>query len=1043
MRLRTLGTFDSGDTLNSSSVATPAKDPSMSISPLKTANLDRQHQSLASPCSPIDQTDTQEALKTPSNKSPGISSPSSVSSNSPQSTADVMSSTVIMGKLLNLALEKCLLFTATNSQNYAIKIDLGDNVLINSSNFSEAIVLRLQVHEDSANFSAFLYLAQSFKRMVSMESSISEKIREPFQRYGFNMFINFVIYFSWFSCKSELVSFLASTLAEPDVFGEKSANSLKDFYGLLTSDTGALDPDTISSVFQNLKDMGSFDDIALKIINLVYLDLETSLLQRASLDLGPLVVMKAILKSDKDCCNLLVKHSGFLCNREFLVRAPPNLPVFFMQSNPGLFLAQGTGGAALENHTFFARMLRYAPSVADPDVLADFGDPMRLTLKTVESIMQKYRLRMNSHRTLTFDCLMSILKSGKVGKDHSLRWIISCLEFNAEAEKDRPNTLKCSSPGFLANFSFVLFKLCDPFVNDPSKFSKIDWNYLYSREFATIYQSFTPLSPSTITEISPPAVAEGEFHFITLCFFMAFRSFHLGVVKLCERFYHILISLSRHHDGLERRDPLSLQLFADRNVSEIILLDDTLMKSCIDFCICASKSLLSNFQSVIDRTQDLLSWYIAESFFDDNQRLLLKSIPESMIHDIVIYFYTLGKMSVSILKSYDLTPILSLMVFFLRCPWCIQSPHLRAKMGDMLCQMFVPSSYKSERDYWRYLKLSDSFDYLLDNHVESQKFLAPSLLLLYGDVEKTGFYDKLEYRRSVMIVLKYLWTLPKHRPAFRGIVDSFDAQAGEVVDISKNYFVRFANGLLNECNSLISTTLEMLSEIRKVQLQKKDYAQWSALTQEMRDQIEERYQANRNQCKGSANLCIETIEMVHYLTGDEVIKKPFLMDVILPRFVSTFLSLLNNLTGPKSLEIKVDNMEEYNFDPKSLLKTLFKTFVHFQNEIKFCQAIAEDGFFGDGKQFNIAVDTVERLCLLTNDELEIVRTLVSVVNSIRNDIIDLGKLESSAPEEFLDPLLSTIMRDPVLLPTSNTIVDKSTISQHLLNNEIGEIDILL
>jgi ubiquitin conjugation factor E4 B len=46
---------------------------------------------------------------------------------------------------------------------------------------------------------------------------------------------------------------------------------------------------------------------------------------------------------------------------------------------------------------------------------------------------------------------------------------------------------------------------------------------------------------------------------------------------------------------------------------------------------------------------------------------------------------------------------------------------------------------------------------LLSSNLESQKFLAPALLLLYGDVENTGFYDKLDFRRSIMAVLKHLW----------------------------------------------------------------------------------------------------------------------------------------------------------------------------------------------------------------------------------------------------------------------------------------------
>ena len=38
------------------------------------------------------------------------------------------------------------------------------------------------------------------------------------------------------------------------------------------------------------------------------------------------------------------------------------------------------------------------------------------------------------------------------------------------------------------------------------------------------------------------------------------------------------------------------------------------------------------------------------------------------------------------------------------------------------------------------------------------------------------------------------------------------------------------------------------------------------------------------------------------------------------------------------------------------------------------------------------------------------------------------------PEEFLDPLLGSIMKDPVLLPTSGNILDRLTIKKHLLND---------
>ena len=42
------------------------------------------------------------------------------------------------------------------------------------------------------------------------------------------------------------------------------------------------------------------------------------------------------------------------------------------------------------------------------------------------------------------------------------------------------------------------------------------------------------------------------------------------------------------------------------------------------------------------------------------------------------------------------------------------------------------------------------------------------------------------------------------------------------------------------------------------------------------------------------------------------------------------------------------------------------------------------------------------------------------------------ELAAEAPEEFLDPIMGTLMTDPVILPTSNTTMDKPIIARHLL-----------
>ena len=44
--------------------------------------------------------------------------------------------------------------------------------------------------------------------------------------------------------------------------------------------------------------------------------------------------------------------------------------------------------------------------------------------------------------------------------------------------------------------------------------------------------------------------------------------------------------------------------------------------------------------------------------------------------------------------------------------------------------------------------------------------------------------------------------------------------------------------------------------------------------------------------------------------------------------------------------------------------------------------------------------------------------------------------EVEAPDEFYDPIMGTLMTDPVRLPTSGTVVDRTTIARQLLATPI-------
>lgn len=68
--------------------------------------------------------------------------------------------------------------------------------------------------------------------------------------------------------------------------------------------------------------------------------------------------------------------------------------------------------------------------------------------------------------------------------------------------------------------------------------------------------------------------------------------------------------------------------------------------------------------------------------------------------------------------------------------------------------------------------------------------------------------------------------------------------------------------------------------------------------------------------------------------------------------------------------------------------------------------------------------------------------LTGEINQFAKKVQRLEQLEkvhqealTDAPEDFLDPIMSTLMLDPVTLPSSNVTVDRTTIARHLLSDQ--------
>jgi ubiquitin conjugation factor E4 B len=344
-------------------------------------------------------------------------------------------------------------------------------------------------------------------------------------------------------------------------------------------------------------------------------------------------------------------------------------------------------------------------------------------------------------------------------------------------------------------------------------------------------------------------------------------------------------------------------------------------------------------------------------------------------------------------------------------------------LGDVLYELFLPTSAGDRRD----VPVSVSTDplaggqtYLLSDPV-AQETLAPSLLLLYGEVEHTGYYDKMSHRAKISSLIKYLWESSEHRPAFRRITQN------------KESFVKFANGIMNETNTLIATVMQKLPEIREAQIKMKNTLEWNSISEDEQTQISSRLEDNEREVKHALPLCNKTLQMFGYLNTDSDIRSLFLMEELCSRLVTMLLHVLTKLVGSKGLDLKVDNPDQYDFRPKEMLRDLCAIFALFSSYGMFQEECAKSGC--DPTLLRSAVKTCRKLNLLTGDSMRAFESLPEVVEVATKQVAADEDLLRDAPEEFLDEILSTFMKDPVVLPSGH-VVDRTTISQHLLNDPI-------
>lgn len=747
-------------------------------------------------------------------------------------------------------------------------------------------------------------------------------------------------------------------------------------------------------------------------------------------------------------------YSNYLSIYETLVLIKPVAAIF--STINGFEPPSAEEGLEFENKTLLGALLRLSPlieSISTYYFTENVSSIPAGQLNSIyESVQNEYRVVLDR----LFFIVDKLIRGSLATRQALLKWFGNLVNVSHLRRGSHADFSKLASHGFMFNISMILIKLSLPFLEYPTytKLNKIDAAFFTKSKLLNIEEESRV--NSTIKEANEfyenQIEIDDEPNFISECFFLTLTYLHYGIGGIFIHYDRLKQQIKQYDERIEQiesgsqNDPMMLNLLRSRlpmftkaanalkshkHAIQAIFNFRSLNLDIFDFIIGST-----NF---ITRLIDPKHKYPAEkltiplyqivkvSELDDHEFLKTKTpvpwkfYPEFILEGIINYckFITNFNANPLVGNPEKLSIFVEFSVILLRCPELIGNPHMKAHLIEVL---FMGSLPLSNGDPGIMISIFHSNKLVLNN-------ILYSLLDFYVMVEKTGassqFYDKFNSRYYISVILETLWT-------------TNDVYKNQLTDYSINnvdFFIRFVARMLNDTTYLLDETFNELQNIHKCQQEMTSRSQGNAPNTEefgTDEELQKKLQTSERTAKSYMGLSNKTMALFKLFTKQT--PKGFILPEIVDRLAGMLDYNLSIMVGPKCSNLKVKNPENYDFDPKKILGDLCEIYFNLSQENKFLVAVSRDGRSFDLKYFEKAHSILVKKTFINSNILDTFLNFGKSAELQRqtdeDEELELGEI----PDEFLDPLMFTLMEDPVILPSSKVSIDRSTIKAHLLSD---------
>ncbi|KFO31077.1 Ubiquitin conjugation factor E4 A [Fukomys damarensis] len=682
----------------------------------------------------------------------------------------------------------------------------------------------------------------------------------------------------------------------------------------------------------------------------------------------------------------------------------------------------------VENHAYFLNPSRSSPQ----------------EIKVQEANIHQFMAQFHEK---IYQMLKNLLQLSPETKHCILSWLGNCLHANAGRTKIWANQMPeiffqmYASDAFFLNLGAALLKLCQPFCK-PRSSRLLTFNPTYcalkelndeERKIKNVHMRGLDKETCLIPAMQEPKFPQ-SYNLVTenlalteYTLYLGFHRLHDQMVKINQNLHRLQVawrdaqqSSSPAADNLREQFERLMTIYLSTKTA---MTEPQMLQNCLNLQVSMAVLLVqlaigNEGSQPVELTFPLPDGYSSLAY-----------VPEFFADNLGDFLIFLRRFADDILETSadSLEHVLHFITIFTGSIERMKNPHLRAKLAEVL-EAVMPHLDQTPNpllsSVFHRKRVFCNFQYAPQ--------LAEALIKVFVDIEFTGdphqFEQKFNYRRPMYPILRYMWETESYRESIK---DLADYASKNLEAMNPPLFLRFLNLLMNDAIFLLDEAIQYLSKI-KIQQIEKDRGEWDSLTPEARREKEAGLQMFGQLARFHNIMSNETIGTLAFLTSE--IKSLFVHPFLAERIISMLNYFLQHLVGPKMGALKVKDFSEFDFKPQQLVSDICTIYLNLGDEENFCATVPKDGRSYSPTLFAQTVRVLKKI----NKPGNMIVAFSNLAERIKS-LADLQQQEeetyADACDEFLDPIMSTLMSDPVVLPSSRVTVDRSTIARHLLSDQ--------